>query len=158
MALSDYPHLRPYHLDESEDLNPGGAITVDLTTYRDTLRTNVDALIDTLIAAQPTWETELEALKVDINNQIDTDIPATVPVTFEDSLDEMKSVFATELANEDYDYTCAKCGGAGLVPSYEDDGITPTGDTIECDQCDGYGLRTVANALLPNSRQFVDIP
>lgn len=153
--------LRPYHLDEATTVDPGSTFTVDISASKSTASSDIQALINAYKSAisgdyppdYATAEPAINDLAADI-----LDVIAAMPNPQADSNDgvaEINTDLKADVQSEGLTYDCPQCGTAGVIPTYEQDGVTPTGNTIQCPTCDGWGYTDVEYTLDNNSKKYV---
>lgn len=125
----------------------------------DTLADGCKGLMDAIPADFPTLKTDIATAT---DNAIDGE--TATGVTYHDILDTIDEDYQ-QLAEDDVttnppaglSYTCPQCLTSGLAPIYNTDG-SPTGETIECPTCEGYGKTAAQYILDPNSKVYIEAP
>lgn len=140
MAIPEF--TKPYQLEDAKNIDTSGEILVP-NDYKATI---TDQILDRLETFRASMEASYPADYTTFNTDkyvglLSTitsylnDIPDNTEITYTASLDDIKAELELEIA-ADYPYTCAQCGGEGIIPTYQPDG-TPTGDYVECPLCEG---------------------
>lgn len=165
MALADIPHAKPYDALELKELYTGADVypsSVDTTTLKADAVTATNASIDAFDAMRPFADdaalaAAIATLKTTIATNIDDSIPddITTTDTYHDVLDQVKADYDALVQAEGLTFLCPECAGGGLMPTYEADGVTLTGDSIESPTCEGYGYWDTEIKLDGNSRRFI---
>jgi hypothetical protein len=146
MAIPEF--TKPYQLEDAKNIDSSGEVTVPNTFKEPTITAVDEAIVDLMAALELDWpatyaeaEPQFTALQSQVQTIMDSGIPDNTEVTYTASLDDIKEDLEIEIA-ADYPYTCAQCGGEGIIPTYQPDG-TPTGDYMECPLCTGLGATEV---------------
>lgn len=153
--------LRPYHLEEALTVDPASTFTVDISTEKSDLSAAIQALINAYKSAisgdyppdYATAEAGINDLAADILAAV-ADVP-NPSADSNDGVSEVKTELEADIQAEGLTYDCPQCGTAGVIPTYGQDGVTPTGDTIQCPTCDGFGYTDVPYTLNNNSKTYV---
>lgn len=145
--------LTPLHLQQlaSEYAADTGGLddyaAGDLSGDKTAVTTGINAHIDALIvthAAHGDVVADLTALKGDVENQIDTGIPASITIKVSDVLQDKIIVDVQEVIAADKPFICGMCNGIGTIPKNRYAGNPIDDDTIiTCPTCEGAGRTEV---------------